>query len=178
MANFKDKYFSTIRKSLAEGNKLASVEEAPRLQKIVLNMGVGEAVNSKDALKNAVNDMRLITGQHPVITKVRKSEAGFKIREDWPIGCKVTLRREKMYSFLERMINIYIPRIRDFRGYSAKAFDGTGNYSFGIREQSTCPEIDYDAIDAVRGFDVSIITTTNSDKLAMELLKAFGFPFR
>lgn len=155
-----------------------SVMQVPRLVKVTLNMGVGEAINDKKIMENALGDLTRIAGQKPVITKARKSVAGFKIREDWPIGCKVTLRRERMYEFLDRLINIAIPRIRDFRGLSPKAFDGRGNYSMGVREQIIFPEIDYDKIDAIRGLDVTITTTARTDDEGRALLDAFNFPFR
>jgi large subunit ribosomal protein L5 len=146
--------------------------------KITLNMGVGEAINDKKIMENAVGDLTRISGQKPIVTKARKSVAGFKIREGWPIGCKVTLRRERMYEFLDRLINIAIPRVRDFRGLSPKAFDGRGNYSIGVREQIIFPEIDYDKIDAIRGLDVTITTTAQTDAEGRALLDAFNFPFR
>ena len=152
--------------------------QVPRVSKISLNMGVGEAVGDKKILDNAIGDMALISGQRPVATKARNSIAGFKIREGWPVGCKVTLRRERMYEFLERLIDIAIPRIRDFRGISAKSFDGRGNFSMGVSEQIIFPEIDYDKIDALRGMDISISTTANTDDEARALLRAFHFPFR
>jgi large subunit ribosomal protein L5 len=152
--------------------------QVPKITKITLNMGVGEAVGDKKILDNAINDLTAITGQKPVSTKARKSIAGFKIREGWPVGCKVTLRRERMYEFLERLIGIAIPRIRDFRGISAKSFDGRGNFSMGVTEQIIFPEIDYDKIDALRGMDISIATTAKTDDEARALLRAFNFPFR
>ena len=155
-----------------------SVMQIPRVVKITLNMGVGGAVGDKKILEGAVNDMRLISGQQPVVTKARKSVAGFKIREGWSIGCKVTLRRDRMYEFLDRLINVAIPRIRDFRGLSARGFDGRGNFNMGIREQIVFPEIDYDRIDAIRGLDVSIATSAASDEEALALLSGFNFPFR
>ena len=155
-----------------------SVMQVPRIVKITLNMGVGEAVGEKKILESAVDNMRLIAGQKPVVTMARKSVAGFKIREGWPIGCKVTLRRNRMYEFLDRLINIAIPRTRDFRGYSARAFDGRGNYSLGIKEQIVFPEVDYDKIDTIRGLDVSITTSAFSDEEALALLSGFKFPFR
>jgi large subunit ribosomal protein L5 len=155
-----------------------SVMQVPRLVKVTLNMGVGEAINDKKIMENAVGDLTRIAGQKPIVTKARKSVAGFKIREGWPIGCKVTLRRERMYEFLDRLINIAIPRIRDFRGLSPKAFDGRGNYSMGVREQIIFPEIDYDKIDAIRGLDVTITTTAQTDEEGRALLDAFNFPFR
>jgi large subunit ribosomal protein L5 len=152
--------------------------QVPRIEKITLNMGVGEAVADKKTLQNAVEDMQKISGQKPIITYARKSIAGFKIREGMPIGCKVTLRREKMYEFLDRLIAIAIPRIRDFRGLNPKAFDGRGSYSMGIREQIIFPEIDYDKIDALRGMDITITTTAKNDDEARVLLEQFKFPFR
>jgi large subunit ribosomal protein L5 len=155
-----------------------SVMQVPRLVKVTLNMGVGEAINDKKIMENAVGDLTRISGQKPIVTKARKSVAGFKIREGWPIGCKVTLRRERMFEFLDRLINIAIPRIRDFRGLSPKGFDGRGNYSMGVREQIIFPEIDYDKIDTIRGLDVTITTTARTDEEGRALLDAFNFPFR
>jgi large subunit ribosomal protein L5 len=152
--------------------------QVPRLEKITLNMGVGEAIADKKVMDNAVADLKLISGQQPIVTHARKSVAGFKIREGWPIGCKVTLRRERMYEFLDRLINIAIPRIRDFRGLSPRAFDGRGNYSMGVREQIIFPEIDYDKIDALRGLDITITTSARTDEEGRALLEAFNFPFR
>jgi large subunit ribosomal protein L5 len=155
-----------------------SVMEVPRITKIVLNMGVGEAVADKKVLENAVGDMTLIAGQKPIITKARKSIAGFKIRDGYPIGCKVTLRSVRMYEFLDRLISVAIPRIRDFRGIPAKSFDGRGNFNMGVKEQIIFPEVEYDKIDALRGMNVTITTTAKSDKEARALLAAFRFPFR
>ncbi|NEX16218.1 MAG: 50S ribosomal protein L5 [Halochromatium sp.] len=155
-----------------------SVMQVPRLTKITLNMGVGEAVTDKKVMDFAVGDLTKIAGQKPVVTNARKSVAGFKIREGWPVGCKVTLRRERMYEFLDRLINVAIPRVRDFRGLSPKAFDGRGNYSLGVREQIIFPEIDYDKIDSVRGLDVVITTSARTDEEGRALLEAFQFPFR
>lgn len=155
-----------------------SVMQVPRIEKITLNMGVGEAVADKKVMEHAVADLRLISGQQPIVTHARKSVAGFKIREGWPIGCKVTLRRERMYEFLDRLINVAIPRIRDFRGLSPKAFDGRGNYSIGVKEQIIFPEIDYDKIDALRGLDITITTSARNDAEGRALLEAFNFPFR
>jgi large subunit ribosomal protein L5 len=152
--------------------------QVPRLTKITLNMGVGEAVGDRKIMEHAVEDMTKIAGQQPVVTKARKSVAGFKVREGWPVGCKVTLRREKMYEFLDRLINIAIPRIRDFRGMSPKSFDGRGNYNMGVREQIIFPEIDYDKIDVLRGLDITFTTTANTDEEGRALLAAFNFPFR
>lgn len=152
--------------------------EVPKLVKITLNMGVGEAVGDKKVIQNAVEDMTKIAGQRPVVTNARKSVAGFKIREEWPIGCKVTLRRKHMYEFLDRLISIAIPRIRDFRGLNPKSFDGRGNYSMGVQEQIIFPEIDYDKIDAIRGMDITVTTTAKTDAEAKALLSAFNFPLR
>ena len=152
--------------------------QVPRLVKITLNMGVGEAVGNKKILENAVADMAKIGGQKPITTLSRKAHATFKIRENWPIGCKVTLRRHKMYEFLDRLINISLPRVRDFRGMSGRAFDGRGNYNMGVKEQIIFPEIDFDQIDALRGMDIAITTTAKSDEEAKALLEAFRFPFR
>jgi len=152
--------------------------QVPKIQKITLNMGVGEAVADKKIIEKAVSDMTAISGQKPVVTLARKSVAGFKIRENWPIGCKVTLRRERMYEFLDRLISIAIPRIRDFRGFSNKAFDGQGNYSLGIKEQIVFPEIEYDKIDTLRGLDIAITTSARTDEEARTLLKAFNFPLK
>ena len=155
-----------------------SVMEVPRIEKITLNMGVGEAVADKKVMEFAVGDMRKIAGQKPVVTKSRKSIAGFKFREDYPVGCKVTLRRERMYEFLDRLITVAIPRIRDFRGIPAKSFDGRGNYNMGVREQIIFPEIEYDKIDALRGMNITITTTAKTDEEARALLAAFKFPFK
>ena len=178
MARLQEQYRADVIKRLTEQFNYANVMEVPRITKITLNMGVGEAVGDKKVIEHAMDDMAKITGQRPLMTRARKSVAGFKIREGWPIGCKVTLRRERMYEFLDRLINIAIPRIRDFRGVSAKAFDGRGNYSLGVREQVIFPEIDYDKVDAVRGMDITITTTAKTDEEARALLSAFNFPFR
>jgi len=178
MARFKQIYNTEIVPKLMSEFEYNSVMQVPRITKITLNMGVGEAVGDKKILDNAMNDMARISGQRPVSTKARNSIAGFKIREGWPVGCKVTLRRERMYEFLERLIDIAIPRIRDFRGISAKSFDGRGNFSMGVSEQIIFPEIDYDKIDALRGMDISISTTARTDDEARALLRAFNFPFR
>jgi large subunit ribosomal protein L5 len=150
----------------------------PKITKITVNMGVGEAIGDKKVLEHAIGDMEKITGQKAVVTKARKSIAGFKVREDWPIGCKVTLRKERMYEFLERLVAIAIPRIRDFRGISPKQFDGRGNFSMGVSEQIIFPEIDYDKIDKLRGLDICITTTARNDEEGRALLKAFNFPFK
>ncbi|MDD6177913.1 MAG: 50S ribosomal protein L5 [Succinivibrionaceae bacterium] len=178
MAKLHDIYRQEVIKSLTEKFGYKTVMQVPRIEKITLNMGVGEAVADKKVLENAVKDMTAISGQKPLITKVRKSVAGFKIREGYPIGCKVTLRGERMWEFLERLICIAMPRIRDFRGVSSKSFDGRGNYSLGIREQIIFPEIDFDKVDAIRGLDVTITTSAKTDDEARALLAAFNFPFR
>ncbi len=178
MARLKEVYTKDIAPQLKTELSLENVMEIPRITKITLNMGVGEALADKKALENAVADMEKIAGQKPVITKARKSIAGFKVREGWPIGCKVTLRREKMYEFLDRLISISIPRIRDFRGVSPKQFDGRGNFSMGVNEQIIFPEIDYDKVDKLRGLDICISTTAKNDDEGRALLKAFNFPFK
>lgn len=178
MARLQDFYRDTVVKQLQEELQCENVMAVPRITKITVNMGVGEAAADKKVLEYALNDMAKIVGQKPIITKARKSVAGFKIREGWPIGCKVTLRRERMYEFLDRLISIAIPRVRDFRGVSAKSFDGRGNYSMGVREQIIFPEIDYDKIDTLRGMDITITTTARNDDEGRALLKAFNFPFR
>ena len=178
MATLKDRYRSEIAPKLKEELGLTNVMEVPRVTKITLNMGVGEAVGDKKVLENAVADMQKIAGQKPVVTKSRKSIAGFKIRDGWPIGCKVTLRDERMYEFLERLIDIAIPRIRDFRGISGKQFDGRGNFAMGVTEQIIFPEIDYDQVDKLRGMDITISTSAANDEQGRALLSAFNFPFR
>ncbi|AGA91552.1 ribosomal protein L5 [Thioflavicoccus mobilis 8321] len=178
MTRLRDLYRDDIVGQLKERFSYGTVMQVPRIEKITLNMGVGEAVADKKIMDNALGDLRAISGQQPIVTKARKSVAGFKIREGWPIGCKVTLRRERMYEFLDRLINVAIPRVRDFRGLNPKAFDGRGNYSLGIREQIVFPEIDYDKIDTLRGLDITITTTARSDEEGRALLEAFKFPFR
>ena len=178
MARLKEIYVNELAPKLKEELGCANVMEVPRITKITLNMGVGEAVGDKKVLENALRDLEQISGQKAVVTRARKSIAGFKIREGWPIGCKVTLRRERMYEFLDRLIAIAIPRVRDFRGMSAKAFDGRGNYSMGVNEQIIFPESDYDKIDTLRGLDIAITTTAKNDDEGRALLKAFSFPFR
>ena len=178
MAKLHDPYKQEVIKALTEKFGYKTIMQIPRIEKITLNMGVGEAVADKKVLENAARDMTAIAGQKPLITKVRKSVAGFHIREGYPIGCKVTLRGERMWEFLERLIVIAIPRIRDFRGLSAKSFDGRGNYSMGVREQIIFPEIDFDKVDAVRGLDITITTTAKTDAEGRALLEAFNFPFR
>jgi len=178
MARLLEHYRKNVVGRLMERFGYENVMQVPRIEKITLNMGVGEAVSDRKVIEHAMNDLALISGQKPVVTRARKSIAGFKIRQGWPIGCKVTLRRERMYEFLDRLINVAIPRIRDFRGFSPKAFDGRGNYSLGVREQIIFPEIDYDKIDAIRGLDITITTTARTDEEARALLEAFDFPFR
>ena len=178
MVTLEKQYREKIIPDLTKQFEYKSVMQAPRISKITLNMGVGEAVADKKVLAHALEDMTSIAGQKPVPTLARKSIAGFKIREEWPIGCKVTLRSQRMYEFLERLISIAIPRIRDFRGFSAKAFDGQGNYSLGIKEQIVFPEINYDKIDVIRGLDITITTTAKTDEEAKALMKAFGFPLK
>ena len=178
MARLQEVYQNTVVKQLMEQFGYASVMQVPRITKITLNMGLGEAVGDKKVIEHAVSDLEKISGQKPVVTKARKSIATFKIRDGWPIGCKVTLRRERMYEFLDRLINVAMPRIRDFRGVSGRSFDGQGNYSMGVREQIIFPEIDYDKIDALRGMDITITTTARNDEEGRALLSAFKFPFR
>jgi large subunit ribosomal protein L5 len=178
MVRLQEFYQETVVKQLTEQFGYASAMQVPRISKITLNMGLGEAVGDKKVIENAVSDLVKISGQKPVVTKARKSIATFKIREGWPIGCKVTLRRERMYEFLDRLINVAMPRIRDFRGVSGRSFDGQGNYSMGVREQIIFPEIDYDKIDALRGMDITISTTARNDEEGRALLSAFKFPFR
>jgi len=178
MAALKERYRSEIVHKLQTELGLDNVMAVPRITKITLNMGVGEAVGDKKVLEHAVADMEKIAGQKPIVTKSRKSIAGFKIRDGWPIGCKVTLRGERMYEFLERLINIAIPRIRDFRGISPKQFDGRGNFAMGVTEQIIFPEINYDEVDALRGMDITITTTATNDEQGRALLRAFNFPFK
>ena len=178
MATLKEKYKSELAPQLKEELGLDNVMEVPRITKITLNMGVGEALGDKKVLENAVADMERIAGQKAVVTKARKSIAGFKVRDGWPIGCKVTLRSERMYEFLERLISIAIPRIRDFRGISPKSFDGRGNFAMGVTEQIIFPEIDYDQVDALRGMDITITTTARTDDEGRALLRAFNFPLK
>ena len=178
MAKLHDYYKSDVVNELSKQFGYKTIMQVPRIEKITLNMGVGEAISDKKLLENAAADMAAMSGQKPLITKARKSVAGFKIREGYPIGCKVTLRGERMWEFLERLICISVPRIRDFRGLNAKAFDGRGNYSMGVREQIIFPEIDYDKVDRVRGLDITITTSANTDEEGRALLAAFNFPFR
>lgn len=178
MARLQDRYRDEIAKKLFEQFGYDNVMQVPRITKITLNMGVGEAIGDRKIMENAVSDMEKIAGQKPVVCLARKSVAGFKVREGWPIGCKVTLRRDRMYEFLDRLVNIAIPRVRDFRGLNARGFDGRGNYNMGVREQIIFPEIDYDKIDALRGLDISITTTAKTDEEGRALLAAFNFPFK
>ncbi len=178
MTRLQEHYQEKVVPALMEKFSYKSVMQVPRITKITLNMGLGEAVGDKKVIEHAMSDLAKISGQKPIVTKARKSIAGFKIREGWPIGCKVTLRRERMYEFLDRLVNVAIPRIRDFRGLSAKAFDGRGNYSMGVREQIIFPEIEYDKIDALRGLDITITTSARTDEEGRALLQAFNFPFR
>ena len=178
MAMLKEKYKNEIAAKLKEELGLVNAMEVPRITKITLNMGVGEALGDKKVLENAVADMEKISGQKPVVTKARKSIAAFKVRDGWPIGCKVTLRSERMYEFLDRLISVAIPRIRDFRGISPKSFDGRGNFAMGVTEQIIFPEIEYDKVDALRGMDITITTTARTDDEGRALLRAFNFPLK
>ncbi|CAK0749477.1 50S ribosomal subunit protein L5 [Gammaproteobacteria bacterium] len=178
MSRLKNYYRQVVIPKLMDRFSYKSVMQVPHLAKITLNMGVGEAVFDKKILENALADLARISGQKPVVTKARKSVANFKVREGWPIGCKVTLRQERMYEFFDRLVNVSIPRMRDFRGISPRSFDGRGNFSLGIKEQIIFPEIDYDKIDRLRGLDITITTTASSDEEGRELLQAFNFPFR
>ena len=178
MSDLKKIYQDEIVAKLKEELGLDNIMEVPKITKITLNMGVGEASADRKAMDGAVADMTAISGQKPLVTNARKSVAGFKIREGWPIGCKVTLRNDRMYEFLERLVSIAIPRIRDFRGLNAKSFDGRGNYSMGLREQIVFPEIDFDKVDKLRGLDITITTTAKNDDHARALLRAFNFPLK
>ncbi|AWX14117.1 50S ribosomal protein L5 [Mergibacter septicus] len=178
MAKLHDYYREQVVNELKAKFNYSSVMQVPRIEKITLNMGVGEALTDKKLLDNAVADLAAISGQKPLVTKARKAVAGFKIRQGYPIGCKVTLRGERMWEFLERLISIAVPRVRDFRGLNPKSFDGRGNYSMGVREQIIFPEIDYDKVDRIRGLDITITTTAKSDEEGRALLAAFNFPFR
>lgn len=171
-------YKESIVPKLTERFGYKNPMQVPRLTKVTLNMGVGEAVGNKKILENAVADMAKISGQKPVVTLSKKSIATFKIRDNWPIGCKVTLRRERMYEFIDRLVNVSLPRVRDFRGISGRSFDGRGNYNMGVKEQIIFPEIDFDQIDALRGMDIAVTTSARTDEEAKALLEAFGFPFR
>ena len=178
MARLKEFYKTEVIKKMTEQFGYTSPMQVPRIEKITLNMGVGEAVADKKIMEHAVGDMEKIAGQKAIVTKAKKSVAAFKIRDDYPVGCKVTLRRDRMYEFLDRLVTIAIPRIRDFRGISARSFDGRGNYNMGVKEQIIFPEIEYDKIDALRGMNITITTTAKSDEESKALLSAFCFPFR
>jgi large subunit ribosomal protein L5 len=178
MSRLQTYYKETVVPQLLEKFSFSNVMEVPRITKITLNMGVGEAVADKKVMDRAVGDMTAIAGQKPIVRLARRSVASFKIRDGWPVGCKVTLRREKMYEFLDRLVNVAIPRIRDFRGLNRKSFDGRGNYSMGVKEQIMFPEIDYDQIDVIRGLDITITTNAKNDAEALALLQAFNFPFK
>ena len=178
MARLKEFYKTEVIKKMTEQFGYTSPMQVPRIEKITLNMGVGEAVADKKIMEHAVGDMEKIAGQKAIVTKAKKSVAAFKIRDDYPVGCKVTLRRDRMYEFLDRLVTIAIPRIRDFRGISARSFDGRGNYNKGVKEQIIFPEIEYDKIDALRGMNITITTTAKTDEEAKALLSAFSFPFR
>ena len=178
MARLAEKYESEIRLKLKEKFRLNNIFEVPKLDKIVVNIGVGEAVSDSKIINKAIEDLSLISGQKPVITKAKKSIAGFKLRKGLNIGCKVTLRKKRMFEFLDRLIFIALPRVRDFKGLSKKSFDGNGNYSIGIKEQIIFPEIDYDKVDKIRGMDITITTTTSNQDHAYELLKSFNLPFK
>lgn len=178
MARLYEVFKKEITPKIMDKFQYKNVMQVPRVDKIIINIGVGEAIQNPKALDAAVNDLSIISGQKPIITKAKKSIAGFKLREGMPIGCKVTLRGERMYQFLDKLINIVLPRVRDFRGISPQAFDGRGNYSLGIKEQTIFPEIEYDKIDKIRGMEVVIVTTAKSDEEARELLRSMGMPFR
>lgn len=178
MARLQDYYKNTVVPELMKQFGYKSIMEVPRIEKIILNMGVGEAVADKKVMEHAVGDLQKIAGQKPVVTVARKSIAGFKIRDNYPVGCKVTLRRERMFEFLDRLVTIALPRVRDFRGVSGKSFDGSGNYNMGVREQIIFPEIEYDKIDALRGLNITITTTAKTDEEAKALLSLFKFPFK
>jgi large subunit ribosomal protein L5 len=178
MARLRKQYSDDIRSALQKTLNLKNVMEVPKLEKIIVNIGVGEAIADAKKLDAAVADLTAITGQKPVVRRARKSISNFKLREGMPVGCSVTLRADKMYEFLDRLINVSIPRIRDFRGIPAKSFDGRGNYTLGVTEQIIFPEIDYDKIDRIRGMNITIVTTAKTDKEAFELLQAFGMPFK
>jgi len=178
MARLKQYYHDTVVKKLMSEGNFRNVMEVPRIEKITINMGVGGAVADKKVMEHAISDMQSITGQKPVTTLARKSVASFKVRDGYPVGCKVTLRNERMYEFLDRLVNISIPRIRDFRGLSPKSFDGRGNYNMGVKEQIIFPEISYEKIDAIRGMDICITTSAKDDEGGRALLSAFNFPFK
>jgi large subunit ribosomal protein L5 len=178
MARLQQHYKEQVVPQLMEKFGYSTVMQVPRIEKITLNMGVGEAVGDKKIMEFAVGDMEKIAGQKAIVTKAKKSVAGFKIRDGWPIGCKVTLRRDRMYEFLDRLINIAIPRVRDFRGLNTKSFDGRGNYSMGVKEQIIFPEVEYDKVDALRGMDITITTSAKNDEECRALLDGFNFPFK
>lgn len=178
MARLQEYYRETVVKKLFDEFNYHSIMEVPQISKIMINIGLGEATADKKVIDNAVADLEKISGQKPIITKARKSIAAFKLREGYPIGCKVTIRRARMYEFLDRLISVAIPRVRDFRGISGKSFDGLGNFNMGIKEQIIFPEIDYDKIDALRGMNITVVTTAKTDKEAKALLSAFNFPFK
>jgi len=178
MVRLQDHYKETVVPQLMEKFGYRTVMQVPRIEKITLNMGVGEAIGDKKVMEFAVGDMEKIAGQKAIVIKAKKSVAGFKVREGWPVGCKVTLRRDRMYEFLDRLIGIAIPRIRDFRGVSSKSFDGRGNYSMGVKEQIIFPEVEYDKIDALRGMDITITTSAANDEECRALLDGFNFPFK
>ncbi len=178
MARLAEKYKNQIREELKGKFGLKNIFEVPKLEKIIVNIGVGESVSDSKIINNAVQDLSLITGQKPVVTKAKKSIAGFKLRKGLNIGCKVTLRKKRMYEFLDRLVFIALPRVRDFKGLSKKSFDGSGNYSIGIKEQIIFPEIDYDKVDKVRGMDITLVTSSKKNEHAYELLKSFNLPFK
>jgi len=178
MSRLQTHYKETLTSQLMDKLELKNIMEVPKITKVTLNMGVGEAVTDKKVMAHATGDMTVISGQKPIVINARKSVATFKIRDGWPVGCKVTLRRERMFEFLDRLVNVSIPRIRDFRGLNRKSFDGRGNYSFGITEQIMFPEIDFDKIDTIRGMDITITTTARNDAEGLALLQAFNFPFK
>ena len=178
MSRLQEYYRETVVGQLKEKLGLDNVMAVPRIEKITINMGVGEAVGDRKVMEHAMSDLEKISGQKPLVCNARKSVASFKIRDGYPVGCKVTLRRERMYEFLDRLVNIAIPRVRDFRGLSAKSFDGRGNYSMGVREQIIFPEVDYDQVDAIRGMDITVTTSAKNDEEGRALLEAFNFPFK
>ena len=177
MARLKEKYNEEVTKALMEKFAYKNVMQLPKVEKIVLNMGLGEAITNSKSLENAVEDMTIIAGQKPIVTRAKKSIAGFKLREGMPIGVKVTLRGERMYEFLDRLVSIALPRVRDFRGINPKSFDGRGNYTMGVKEQLIFPEIEYDKVDKIRGMDITVVTSASTDEEALELLKQLGMPF-
>lgn len=177
MSRLKEVYETSIKPEMMSAFEYSNPMKCPRIEKVIVNIGVGEAVQDSKKVKAATEDLALITGQRPIVTRAKKSIAGFKLREGMPIGCKVTLRRERMYEFLDRLVNIALPRVRDFRGLSPKSFDGRGNYSMGLKEQIVFPEIDYDKVDSIRGMEIVVVTTAETDDEARELLRRFNFPF-